>query len=145
MDPSDPTLLTLLERCRRDHHAWINGDGAPYSLPDDGSIMGAVGGSSGGGHKTLQRQIAVARQWLSGEGTVEFVNGGTDGDLAWLALVERATVTIQGLPAAVRWDLRVTEVFRSTPDGWERIHRQADPLVDRHDLPHLLELLQPPD
>lgn len=142
MDPDEPTLLRLLERCRRDHHAWINGDGLPYALPDDGSIMGAVGGYGGGGRDTLERQRAVARQWTSGEGTVEFVNGGIDGDVAWLAMIERASVTIRGQETTRQWDLRVTEVFRRTGDAWARVHRHADPLVDRHDLLRLVALLE---
>ena len=86
----------LLERCRNDHLAWINGDGAPYALPDEGTIMGAVGGCSRGGLQTLERQIAVAKQWVSGEGSVEFVNGSVDGDVAWLVTIERASVMIRG-------------------------------------------------
>jgi ketosteroid isomerase-like protein len=142
VDPHDLTLLALLEKCRGDHHAWINGDGAPYALPDDGTIMGAVGGYGGGGQETLERQITAARQWTAGEGSVEFVNGGVDGDIAWLAMIERASVNIRGQSTTRRWDLRVTEVFRRTGDRWERVHRQADPLVDRHDLLRLLALLE---
>lgn len=67
---------TVLARCRLDHHAWINGDASPYELPQDGSIMGAVGGTSPGGPVTLQRQLQSARQWASGHGDVEYVNGG---------------------------------------------------------------------
>lgn len=141
MDDPDAVLASLLERCRRDHAAWINGDGGPYALPADGSIMGAVGGASGGGPETLERQRMVASQWASGTGSVELVNGGVDGDLAWLAMIERATVVFQGDPASHRWDLRVTEVFRRGAEGWERVHRHADPLVDRHPVASLLPLL----
>ena len=119
----------LLERCRRDHHAWINGDGSGYALPDDGTVLGAVGGWSGGGPATAERQTAVARQWVSGRGEVELLNWGAAGDLAWLALLERATVVMAGGAGERRWDVRVTEVFRRTAEGWERLHRHADPLV----------------
>lgn len=128
---SEPVLLGLLERCRRDHRAWINGDGAPYALPDDGTIMGALGGWAPGGSTTAAGQVAVAQQWTSGTGTVELVNGGVDGDLAWLALIERATVTLIGQVAPRRWDLRVTEVWRRADERWDRVHRHADPLLDR--------------
>jgi ketosteroid isomerase-like protein len=141
-DPTDTTLLALLARCRSDHRAWINGDGAPYGLPDDGTIMGALGGCATGGRVTLERQVSVASQWTSGTGTVEFVNGGVEGDLAWLAMIERASVSLRGQAGTRRWDLRVTEVFRRTREGWERVHRQADPLVDRLDLGHVLALLE---
>ena len=129
---SERTVLDeLLERCRRDHQAWINGDGSGYALPDTGTIMGAVGGWSRGGPETAARQAAVASRWRSGRGEVELLNGAVAGDLAWLALLERATVLMEGEDGERRWDLRVTEVFHRTGDGWERVHRHADPLVDR--------------
>lgn len=80
MESQSEAITVRPERCRRDHLAWINGDGSGYALPDDGTIMGAVGGHSYGGHsyggnETAERQTAVARQWLSGRGEVELVNG----------------------------------------------------------------------
>ena len=47
--PSDPVFSELLERCPHDHEAWSNGNGAPYSLLDDGTILGAIGGYARGG------------------------------------------------------------------------------------------------
>ena len=138
---SDELLDELLERCRRDHDAWINGDGSPYALPDDGTIAGAVGGWSRGGEETNERQRAVAAQWQEGEGSVELVNGGVSGDVAWLLMIERARVVLAGEALERRWDLRVTEVFRRTVDGWERVHRHADPLVDRRPVADVAELL----
>jgi hypothetical protein len=128
--PSDE-LHELLLRCQRDHQSWINGDATPYAVPEDGSIMGAVGGYSFGGPETASRQAAVARQWKSGTGEVEFVNGAIAGDLAWLAMIERARVVLDPDVGEQRWDLRVTEIFRRVGGTWERIHRHADPLVDR--------------
>jgi hypothetical protein len=136
----DGVLAELLERCRRDHSAWINGDGSGYGLPDDGTILGGIGGWARGGADTAERQAAVARQWASGRGTVELLNGGVHGDLAWLALVERATVVLAGETEERRWDLRVTEVFRLGEQGWERVHRHADPVVDRRPLAEVAAL-----
>lgn len=143
MTIDDPTLLELLERCQRDHAAWINGDAVGYALPDDGTILGAVGGCSAGGADTAERQQAVASAWTSGDGALEPLNGGVSGDLAWLAFVERATVTFAGSTEPRRWDLRVTEVFRQSADGWERVHRHADPLVDRRPVADVADLLVP--
>lgn len=131
MQTQDPVLGALLERCRADHRAWINGDGSLYALPSDGTIMGAVGGYGFGGPEAADRQAAVARQWKSGTGAVEFINGGVDGDLAWLAMIERAMVVLDLEAGEQRWDLRVTEVFRRVDGSWQRVHRHADPLVDR--------------
>lgn len=140
----DQLLSELLERCRRDHQAWINGDGAPYELPDDGTILGAVGGYSHGGADTAQRQRAVAAQWRRETGTIEYLNGGTNGELAWLVFIERGTVELETDPEGVehRWDLRVTEIFRRQADEWHRIHRHADPLVDRRGLGEVVSLLE---
>lgn len=138
----DAELSGLLSRCRRDHTAWINGDGSFYALPDGGSIMGAVGGASLGGDGTFQRQLAVARQWASGTGEIELINGSIDGDTAWLVMIERATVIFAGQSEPHRWDLRVTEIFHRDGEDWVRVHRHADPLVDRHDIPSLVPLLR---
>lgn len=142
--PDDPILSELLERCRVDHQAWINGDGAGYALPDHGTILGAVGGYGPGGAETAQRQLAVAAQWRRGTGAIEYLNGGTDGEVAWLSFVERSRVELMVDPegAERRWDLRVTEVFHREDDGWRRVHRHADPLVDRRPLPEVARLLE---
>jgi len=134
-------IAQLLEQCRRDHDAWINGDGSGYALPEDGTIMGAVGGYGFGGSETAERQAAVARQWKSGHGHVELINAGVSGELVWLAMIERAVVVLDPEVGEQRWDLRVTEVFRRTAGGWERVHRQADPLVDRRPVGDVAALL----
>jgi hypothetical protein len=127
----DPLLRALLERAKRDHERWINGDAGGYALPDDGTILGAVGGYARGGAETSQRQSMVAAHWVRGTGDVEFVNGGVAEGLAWLTFIERSRVVLKGESDERRWDLRVTEVFRRLGEGWERVHRHADPLVDR--------------
>jgi hypothetical protein len=143
-DPDDELLRQLLETCRQIHLAWINGDAGGSALPEDGTIMGAVGGHSFGGSETSARQAVVAAHWESGVGSIEFLNGGRSGDLAWLAFLERARVVFQDAPAQRRWDLRVTEIFRQVGDGWERVHRHADPLVDRRPLNEVADLLHDP-
>lgn len=142
--PDDDVLQTLLERCRQDHRAWINGDAAGYALPEDGTILGGVGGHSFGGAETAARQAGVAAQWQSGSGSIEFLNGAVTGDVAWLTFIERAVVVFKDAPEQRRWDLRVTEIFRRAGDGWERIHRHADPLVDRRPLGEVAALLDVP-
>ena len=144
MRTHDPILEELAERCRRDHMSWINGNGAPYSLPEDGTILGAVGGHSLGGPQTTERQKAVAAQWRNGSGDIELVNGGVSGDVAWLVMIERSTVNLVADPPDLyrRWDLRVTEVFRRNGEVWERVHRHADPLVERRPLAEVAHLLE---
>lgn len=141
MTDPDGALGELLERCRADHHSWINGDGSGYVLPDDGTILGAIGGYAFGGPETAGRQGAVAAHWLSGSGEIEYLNGGASDAVAWLTFIERAVVVFDHDPAQRRWDVRVTEIFRRRGSEWERVHRQADPLVDRRPLPEVASLL----
>jgi hypothetical protein len=142
MEPSDPTLSLLMERAARDHERWINGDASGYALPDEGTILGAVGGYARGGPETAARQVAVAAQWLRGSGSIEFLNGGVSEELAWLAFLERSRVVLQGEDRERRWDLRVTEIFRRDGDGWHRVHRHADPLVNRRSVAAAADLVQ---
>ena len=140
-EPDDLVLVELLERCRRDHRLWINGDAGGYELPARGTIFGGVGGQSFGGPETLNRQRSVARQWKSGQGGADYVSGFRNDDFACLVMIERATVAFVDENAPRRWDLRVTEIFQREGTEWQRVHRHADPLVDRHALADLFALL----
>jgi hypothetical protein len=142
VDKTEDTIAQLLATCRRDHAAWINGDPSGYVLPDDASLMGAMGGTTRGGGRTAQRQRYGNTMWESGSGDVELVDGGVRGDIAWLVMIERARVKFLGHDKPARWELRVTELFRHGETGWERFHRHADPLVDGHSLDQMLDLLQ---
>ena len=132
----------LLERCRRDHTAWINGDMSGYSLPPGATIMGALCGSLTSDEAAERRRGAFRTPWEHGTGAVELVAGGVSGTLAWLVMVERASVKFAGYDEPRRWELRVTELFRLEAAGWLRFHRHADPLVDFHPLDEVLRLLE---
>ena len=56
-------------------------------------------------------------------------------------MIERAMVTFTEHDTASRWDLRATEVFERRDGKWVRVHRHADPLVDRHPRREMLTLL----
>ena len=56
-------------------------------------------------------------------------------------MIERATVTLRDEDGPWRWDLRVTEIFRCVDGQWLRVHRHADPFVERHDVSIALDLL----
>jgi len=94
--------------------------------------MGAFGGTTRGGGMTATRQRVGNSRWESGTGTVELVAGGLSGEVAWLVMIERASVKFIDRAEPARWELRVTELFRRSGARWERFHRHADPLVDGH-------------
>jgi hypothetical protein len=58
--------------------------------------MGALGGAFRGGPQTSERQLAGARQWSSGTGSVELITGGVHGDVAWLVMIEGGATLVQG-------------------------------------------------
>jgi hypothetical protein len=120
MDETNRVVEDLLAQCRRDHDAWINGDPSGYALPDG--------------------QRAAGKLWLSGAGDVELLDGGVSGAVAWLVMVERASVTFAGRSEPTRWELRVTELSRQNGESRRRFHRHADP-VDVHGFNEVLHLL----
>jgi hypothetical protein len=109
----EPQILEeLLARCRRDHHAGINGDPSGYVLPEGATLMAAFGGVGRGGASTAQRQRQGNSLWESGSGDIEFIDGGVSGDVAWLVMIERAEVQFTGRDERSKWELRVAELFR---------------------------------
>jgi ketosteroid isomerase-like protein len=132
VETKDEIIQQLVERCRGDFRRWINGDGRGYELPDDGTIFGPFGGaamSGGAAFAEMQRKASEA-YWLSGEGDIELLTAGVSGDIAWLVYIERAQASFAGQDGLRRWELRVTDLFRRTDDGWERFHIHEDACVD---------------
>ena len=125
-------LLALLDRGRQ---AWIDGDlgygpDLDASQDDDMTIFGPWGGEAGRGPGLADRQKAAARLFRGGTGTIEVVKTIISGNLVVVILLERNTVQVEGTEDQP-WVLRTTQVFERRDDGWVRLHRHADPLIDR--------------
>jgi len=90
-------LAHLIERIGAGHLAWINGESGRYEFADEQStILGAFGGSTVGASTATPRQRRAVAQFESGTGSVEMINDGVSGELAWLVLIERANVNFVG-------------------------------------------------
>lgn len=143
MTSDQDVVDALLDRVRRDHAAWINGDMSGYRLTPGATIMGAFGGSLTTDEVAEQGRRAPFRNpWEHGSGEVELVAGGVSGSVAWLVMIEQATVKFVGYDEPRRWALRATELFRLEGANWVRFHRHADPLVEFHQLDEILDLLE---
>ena len=127
-------LLALVDRGRQ---SWIDGtlgygDGLDVAQHDDMTIFAPFGGEAGHGPGLQARQQQAARLFGGGRGGCEVVKTIVSGDVVVLVLIERnAEVTVAGSDVPQPWVLRTTQVFEKRPAGWVRLHRHADPLIDR--------------
>ena len=140
-------LATLLDKGRDD---WIHGrlqwenDDSPMTQAGDATIFGPFGGvpPAGGAPKVrpeIQRKLVA--QFTGGSGSTELVRTIVEGDLVVAVYIDRSSVCFADQTDEHPWCLRVTEVFRKQGQGWERVHRHADPLIRYRDLDTTRRLL----
>lgn len=130
---ADEDLETLLEAIQRSAVAYIRGDIDGYleliRHGDDYTLMSPLGGAVVRGFDYSPEALQQTREMFrGGEASVEVEQSYQSGDLAVLVVVERQHSEVAGMPDQ-DWSLRVTLVFRRTWEGWELVHRHADPLV----------------
>jgi ketosteroid isomerase-like protein len=119
--------------------ALIGGDIEGYvgriKHADDYTLMSPYGGDPVRGFDDSEgARAGLARFFHGGKARVEVVETYASDDLAVLVVIERQNGTIGDLPDQ-DWSLRVTWVFRRTPESeWEAVHRHADALV--HPIDH---------
>ena len=141
---TDRDIAALIERVTAAAKAYISGDMERYfSLihhADDFTLMSPFGGVTVDGFDISPERIMALKDFFRrGEAEVEVVQTYSSGDLVVLVIVERQRGEIGGLPEQ-DLSLRVTWVFRRTTDGWEQVHRHADPLVHPIRLEQLVAL-----
>jgi hypothetical protein len=73
----------------------------------------------------------MARLFRGGSGSSEVVKTIVSGDIVVVVLVERNEVSVEGVTDPQPWILRTTQVFETRDGTWVRLHRHADPLIDR--------------
>jgi len=116
---------------------FINGDPTLWkqnaSHEEDVTIFGAFGGSEKG-----WKEVGPRNDWASSQfkesgaaQSIDYLNRGISGDLAFTIAIERQQAQIQGQDKLTARALRVTQVFRREGGVWKLLHRHADPLVDR--------------
>ena len=71
----------------------------------------------------------MGRFFRNGTHRQEVVQTYGSQDMVVLALIERDSVEVGGLPAQ-EWALRVTLVYRRVGSEWHLAHRHADPLAN---------------
>lgn len=147
---SDRQVQDLVAALDAERQAWIdgrfdpNGAGAMVQAADM-TIFGPFGGEAGaGGPELAARQRQVNASFRGGSGRCEVVRSIAADDLLVLVMIEHNQVAFAGRPQPQAWTLRTTQVFRRDGDRWVRLHRHADPLVNRRSLDATLALLEAP-
>ena len=141
-----PIVRELFERTAAAQRAWVVGDASGYEelfSPDQLTIFGPFGGPAVVG-QTVGAAQRVASLFSNGTAELELVDAIAGDDIVCLVLVERCEADFEGIDGRRRWDLRTTQVYRRTNDGWRVVHRHAEPLLDRRNLEETLELLAQP-
>lgn len=140
MPVSDAELRELLAFLDEGRQAWIDGrlgfgPGLDVEQDEDMTIFGPFGGEAGRGSALPDRQQAMAQLFQGGSGQTEVVKTIVGDDLVVVVLIERNEVTIDGSDQPQPWVLRTTQVFQRRDASWVRLHRHADPLIDRRSPP----------
>lgn len=78
---------------------------------------------------TPEKIQRMSRFFKNGTFDQEVVQTFASDDMIVLATIERANVSVGGLPAQ-NWALRVTSVFKLEGSQWKLAHRHADPFVE---------------
>ena len=146
---SDAEVAALIKDLDAGSHAWISGHlettvTKMMAQDDDMTIFGPFGGEGVRGNAALiPIQTRTVAAFRGGTGSLEVTKVMRDGDLLVIAMIERNSVMFEGHTELHPWVLRTTQVFRrDKPGHWLRLHRHADPLVQRRDLTETLALLK---
>lgn len=143
-DAIDQVVAGLVRRSADANAALMRGDVGRYRalirLADDFTLMSPFGGTpTRGSDMTGERWEAMGRFFRNGVFEQDVVQVYGSADMVVLALIERQTVEVGGLPAQ-SWPLRVTLVYRREGTEWHLAHRHADPLVGGVSLDHAAAL-----
>jgi hypothetical protein len=146
MKVTDAEIQKVVEELDRERQAWIEGRFDPTSAGHmvqarDMTIFGPFGGEAGSGGPELEtRQRRMSSMFRGGSGKCELVRSVAADDLLVLVMIERNQVMFEGRAEPHAWTLRTTQVFRRDGARWVRLHRHADPLVERRSLDDALAL-----
>lgn len=144
MPDLNQAVAGLIRRSAEANAALMRGDVGRYraliELTDDFTLMSPFGGKpTRGSEMTDDRWEAMGRFFRNGVFEQDVVQAYGSADMVVLALIERQTGEVGGLPSQ-NWPLRVTLVYRREGAEWRLAHRHADPLVGGISLDHAAAL-----
>jgi NAD(P)H-dependent FMN reductase/ketosteroid isomerase-like protein len=128
----------FMKRRARAASAYVNGDAAPLDAiaaqSGQASFFPPNGGCEQGVQPVLVRYDKDAKAFGSGgETSLEVIQNGSSGDVAFWTGFQSAKVKMQGRSEPIAMQLRITEVFRRIDGDWKLVHRHADPMADKQE------------
>jgi NAD(P)H-dependent FMN reductase/ketosteroid isomerase-like protein len=110
-------------------HAYVRGDAsmldALVTRNGPATFFHPRGDVVQGAEAVAKRYDADAKSFdPSGQSTLEILQSGAGGDVAFFTGFQTAEAKIRGKPVSMR--LRITEVFRRIAGEWRLVHRHAD-------------------
>lgn len=143
-DVSPAEVAALIATMDEAADAYISGNVRRYFTlirhGEDYTLMPPYGGPTSRDIAITDERIEATSQFfVSGEATLDVEETYASGELVVIAAIERQHGVIDGRPDQ-DLSLRVTLVFRRDGEGWELVHRHADPLVHQISIDHLAEL-----
>ena len=129
---SDRSIEALIQQVAEAADSWVRGDLAHYlelTVHVPGFTFMAPHGGVPSQHDDRASEFdGWESPFADGEAAPEITAVHAWGDTAIVVMVERQHGRVADLPDQ-DLSLRVTEVYRCGGDGWELVHRHADPLV----------------
>ena len=138
-------LAGLIRQSAEGNAALVRGDLDGYLAhidpAEDFLLMAPYGGPPRHGFDRSDEYRASTARFFRGSGTFgqEVVATYGSDSLVVLVTIERVRGEIGGLPEQ-DWGLRVTQVYRRDGNGWQLVHRHADPLANGISMEHMAEM-----
>ncbi len=124
----------FMEQRGKAAQAYVSGDAEPLEAMtaevSDATFFAPSGGSVHGAKEVLSRYTRDAKSFApGGESSLEILQIAAADGIAYWTGFQRATAHLGDQPKAVRFNLRITEIFRRENGVWKLVHRHADPLA----------------
>jgi NAD(P)H-dependent FMN reductase/ketosteroid isomerase-like protein len=132
------TFDDFMKRRARAASAYVSGDPAPLDAiaaqSGQVSFFPPNGGFEQGAQPVLARYDKDVKAFGGGgETSLEVIQSGSSGDVAFWTGFQSAKVKIQGRSDPMEMKLRITELFRRIDGDWKLVHRHADPMADKQE------------
>jgi len=126
---TDRDFDSFMQQRKKAARAYVSGDATPLdrmvARAGKASFFPPNGGSVEGAKRVAARYDRDAKAFAAGgQSTLEVLQSGSAGDLAFWTGFQEAKVKLGG--KSMQMKLRITEIFRFEEGGWKMVHRHAD-------------------